>query len=55
MASIPHITILGSLNMDLVAYVPHRESFPFTLLSSITDLNPLPHALMPHTHPRPPP
>ncbi|KAL1843376.1 hypothetical protein VTJ49DRAFT_1963 [Mycothermus thermophilus] len=24
MASIPHITVLGSLNMDLVAYVPHR-------------------------------
>jgi hypothetical protein len=29
MASIPHITILGSLNMDLVAYVPHRTSSPF--------------------------
>ncbi|KAK4100897.1 Ribokinase-like protein [Parathielavia hyrcaniae] len=24
MASLPHITVLGSLNMDLVAYVPHH-------------------------------
>ena len=30
MASIPHITVLGSLNMDLVAYVPHRMRYVFS-------------------------
>jgi len=40
MASIPHITVLGSLNMDLVAYVPHRtHPLRFTQVLSTHRLN----------------
>ncbi|KAK3898449.1 ribokinase [Staphylotrichum tortipilum] len=40
MASIPHITVLGSLNMDLVAYVPHHPLPGETLTATSSATSP---------------